>query len=111
MNEPKIVGKPNAKQRAHLREALKRWPDRLSYEGNAGGGSRSPCAAEFLEKVAGDGKADLGGNFGRWYGLIGIITVNELDRRETQTARAARMKALLTEFAKEPGKIMPERTA
>ena len=93
--EPKIVGNPNAEQRARLRAALKYWPERLGYEG--WGESRCPCANEYLEKAAG-GCVDQRS----WYGIGGIIRANDWEPRETQRARATRMKALLEEFAKEP---------
>ena len=93
--EPKIVGNPNAEQRARLRAALEYWPERLGYKGRME--SRCPCANEYLDEAAGrivDQRS--------WYGIGGIIRANDWDPSETQRARATRMKAHLEEFAKEP---------
>ena len=98
MSLTQITGMPNEVQRARLRKALDTWPSRLGYRGRWY--SKCRCAWEYLAllilpspslKVPG------------YYGVNGIISENDSFPSETQMQRAARMKALLAEIAKEPG--------
>ena len=107
MSEAMIEGTPNKEQRARLRKALETWPARLTFGrpwSRRNSSSGDPCAFMYLSITSKDYPEFRGYLPGilECFGVSNIPSVNDAYPHETRKARAARVKALVAEVAKEP---------